>query len=71
MAKKRASETKLGQLHDLVATRLLEELKNPECPPAIFNAAIKFLKDNSIEAVMEDGSPLKALFEGMPEFEDD
>lgn len=71
MAKKtRASEDLLGKLHETVAKRLLEAIKDPECSPAVFQAAIKFLKDNQIEAVIEAGSPLHDLFKGMPDFMD-
>ena len=55
MSENRAPEGKLNVLHDLVATTLLDDIQryrnNGEpVPPQLLNQAIKFLKDNGIDA---------------------
>lgn len=69
--KPRASEALLGQLHDRVAQDLLRRIESGEASPAELNAAIKFLQNNGIEAVMEEGNPLDQLVNSLPTFDDE
>lgn len=75
----KADEKALGSLHGKLADVLREALEqpyvdeggNPMPPPAaILNVARQFLKDNKIEAVSAQGSPLAGLAD-LPVFEDD
>lgn len=57
-----ATETELGGLHVLVAQVLKDRIANAElCTAADINAAIKFLKDNNIQATREASSALGEL----------
>jgi len=71
MNKTRASEELLGQLHEAVTTDLLRRVKAGDASPAELNAAIKLLQNNGIEAILTEESPLKALMESLPKFEDE
>jgi hypothetical protein len=73
MAKKkaaRATEDILATLHSAVAQDLLRKINSGEATAQELNAAIKFLKDNGIEAVREEGNPMDALVKSLPTFED-
>lgn len=61
----------LNMLHEAVAQELLDRVRSGEAKPADLSVAVKFLKDNGIEAIPTDGSLLKALFEDLPFDEDD
>lgn len=69
--KKRASETVLGALHEAVAQTLLDKVLSGEASPAEINAAIKFLQNNGIEAVMTEDSTLDKLVKALPTFDDE
>jgi hypothetical protein len=56
----------LTELHSLLAEKLLEKVKDPECKSADLNVARQFLKDNNIDAVPVEGSPLDNLIEELP-----
>ena len=58
-------------LHEAVAQELLDRVRSGEAKPADLSVAVKFLKDNGIEAIPTDGSILKALFEDLPFDEDE
>jgi ABC-type Zn uptake system ZnuABC Zn-binding protein ZnuA len=66
-----ASEELLGLLHDAVAQDLIRRLQSGEATAAEISAAIKFLKDNGIEAVATEDSALKDLSESLPQFTDE
>lgn len=76
----KADEKALGGLHGKLAEVLKEAISKeyidpdsglPIAPPAaILNVARQFLKDNKIEAVAVQGSPLHDLAD-LPIFEDD
>ena len=51
----------LKELHEVLATELLNRVKDPEAKSSDLNVARQFLKDNGIEAIPADNSPLKAL----------
>ena len=56
----------LSALHTAVAEELLERVKSGEAKPADISNAIKFLKDNNIDAIPIEGSPLNDLLQGLP-----
>ena len=60
------SDSKLRELHGILAEKLLEKVKDPECKSADLNVARQFLKDNNIDAVPVEGSPLDNLIEELP-----
>ena len=60
------SDTKLRELHGILAQKLLEKVKDPECKSADLNVARQFLRDNGIDAVPTDNSPLQKLIDEMP-----
>lgn len=76
----KADEKALAGLHGKLAEVLKEALEqdyiDPDTgvklppPAAILNVARQFLKDNKIEAVSAEGSPLHSLAD-LPVFEDD
>jgi hypothetical protein len=71
MAMSRATETLLATLHDAVAQELLGRVKSGEASPAELSAAIKFLKDNGIEAVPSIDNNIGKLMASLPDFEED
>ena len=64
------TEKKLEQLHSELTDKLLEKVQDPEVKSSDLNVARQFLKDNGIEAIATDNSPLKALVDELP-FEND
>ena len=60
------SDKKLKELHAILAEKLLEKVKDPECKSADLNVARQFLRDNNIDCVPVDGSPLQNLIDEMP-----
>jgi len=60
------SDIKLRELHGILAEKLLEKVKDPECKSADLNVARQFLKDNGIDAVPTEDSPLQKLIDEMP-----
>jgi len=63
-------DKKLSELHELLATILLEKIRDPECKSAELNVARQFLKDNDITAIPTDDNALAQLLEDLP-FTDD
>ena len=57
---------KLKELHAVLATKLLEKVKDPEVKSSDLNVARQFLKDNGIDAVPLDNSPLEKLMKELP-----
>ena len=60
------SDSKLRELHGILAEKLLEKVKDPECKSADLNVARQFLRDNGIDAVPTEDSPLQKLIDEMP-----
>ena len=60
------SDSKLRELHGILAEKLLEKVKNPQCKSADLNVARQFLRDNGIDAVPVDNSPLEKLMKELP-----
>ena len=69
-----ASEELLGLLHEAVADDLLQRFRKAATgdgeplTPAEISQAIKFLKDNGIEAVAGENDKLGKLAESLPDF---
>ncbi len=57
---------KLKELHTVLANKLLDKVKDPEVKSSDLNVARQFLKDNGIDAVPVDDSPLQKLLDEMP-----
>ena len=57
---------KLKELHEVLATELLKRVKDSDAKSADLNVARQFLKDNNIDAVPVDHSPLQKLLEELP-----
>ena len=55
------SDKKLKELHAVLAEKLLQKVKDPDAKSSDLNVARQFLRDNGIDAVPTDGSPLKKL----------
>lgn len=53
----------LGELHDAVAHDLLRRLKSGEATASDIANALRFLKDNGIEAIPAEGSPMGDLLD--------
>ena len=57
---------KLKELHEVLATELLKRVKDPDAKSADLNVARQFLKDNNVDAVPTEDSPLKKLLDELP-----
>lgn len=71
MTRKRATDDALGALHELVAKELTNRIKSGDASPADINAAIKFLQNNGIEAVVTEDNPIGKLMASLPTFNDE
>jgi len=60
------SNKKLKELHAVLAEKLLEKVQDPDCTAGFLNVARQFLRDNGIDAVPTEGSPLQRLSEELP-----
>ena len=60
------SDKKLKELHAVLAEKLLQKVKDPDAKSSDLNVARQFLRDNGIDAVPTDGSPLKTLVDELP-----
>lgn len=56
-----ASNELLNQLHEVLGEKLLERIQSPDASPQDFAQAIKFLKDNNIEALPNGKNALSQL----------
>ena len=56
-----ASNELLNQLHEELGEQLLKRIKSPDASPQDFAQAIKFLKDNNIEALPTGKNALAQL----------
>jgi hypothetical protein len=62
----RATEQQLGELHGLVASTFADEIRRyvrekQAIPPSLLAAALKFLKDNGIDAPARDNDAVDKL----------
>ena len=60
----------MALLHKTLAENLLLHIQNPEAKSSDLNVARQFLKDNGIDAVPVEGSPLSDLVATLPDFSD-
>lgn len=68
----KASNDLLESLHNAVAKDLLAKIESGEAAPAEISAAIKFLKDNGVEATRETSKDLDKLAQqSLPQFDDE
>ena len=61
----------LELLHNELAEELLNKVRTGEAKASELNVARQFLKDNGIEGLPVDNSPLKSLVEELPFDEDE
>jgi len=59
-------QKKLEDLHTELTQKLLDKVRDPEAKASDLNVARQFLKDNGIEAMPVDNSPLKHLVDELP-----
>ena len=58
-------------LHRTLAENLLSRVKDPEAKAGDLNVARQFLKDNGIDALPVENSPLSDLVKSLPDFADE
>ena len=58
-------------LHRTLAENLLSRVKDPKAKSADLNVARQFLKDNGIDALPVENSPLSELVKSLPDFNDE
>lgn len=63
----KASKDLLEQLHNAVGEGLLEKILSGEAAASDYAQAIKFLKDNGIEALVTEENPLGGLQKSLAE----
>ena len=61
---------KLTELHEVLASILLEKIRDPDVKSAELNVARQFLKDNDITAIPTDDNALAQLLQDLPFNED-
>ena len=62
-------EKQLEELHSELTQKLLEKIRDPKVSASELNVCRQFLKDNGIENLAVDNSPLRSLVDELP-FED-
>ena len=60
----------MASLHKTLAENLPLRIKDPEAKWSDLNVTRQFLKDNGIDAVPVEGSPLSDLVRTLPDFSD-
>ena len=60
------SEKTLKQLHNELALKLLNKVRDPDATASEMNVARQFLKDNGIDSLPVDNSPLGRLMNELP-----
>jgi len=60
----------MASLHKTLAENLPLRIKDPEAKSSDLNVTHQFLKDNGIDAVPVEGSPLSDLVRTLPDFSD-
>jgi len=61
----------MEDLHQMLAQTLLDRVTDPEAKAGDLNVARQFLKDNHIEGLPSDNSPLADLVKTLPNFNDE
>ena len=59
-------DAKVEDLWNKVADRLSMELDEEEIHPAVYQAVLRFLKDNEVEALPVAGNPLELIRGKLP-----
>jgi len=62
----KASKDIMEELHGAVAKDLLNKIATGEAKANDLGVAVRFLKDNGIESIIVEGSPLANLLESLP-----
>ena len=60
----------MASLHKTLAENLPLRIKDPEAKSSDLNVTRQFLKDNGIDALPVEGSPLSDLVATLPDFSD-
>ena len=60
------SKDKLLKLHSLLATKLLDKIKDEDVKASDLNVARQFLKDNGIDGLPTNDNPLGELVNELP-----
>lgn len=66
-----ASKDLMAMLHGVVAQELLDRIKDGSATAADISNAIKFLKDNGVEARVDRNKDVQSLAAAFPTFSDD
>ena len=61
MSDGKATSKELNELHGLIARELARKIRQGEATAAEYAAAIKFLKDNNVQALVTPENPLGKL----------
>jgi ABC-type Zn uptake system ZnuABC Zn-binding protein ZnuA len=64
-----ATKELLGELHSAIAAELLERIQSGQASAAELSTAIRFLKDNNIEAIGSENEGLTELMKALPDFD--
>ena len=63
------SDSKLKELHGVLAEELLKRVKDPEAKSSDLNVARQFLKDNGIECIPTEKNGLEDIMNNLPDLE--
>jgi|TARA_R110002074_G_scaffold335009_1_gene505425 Fe-S-cluster formation regulator IscX/YfhJ len=66
-----ATKDAMESLHKMLAETLIDRMKDPDVKAGDLNVARQFLKDNHIEGMAVENSPLADLVKTLPDFNDD
>ena len=66
-----ATEETLSDLHESLAKELLRKIKSGDATTSELSVAVKFLKDNGIEAEFIQDSSIANLLSSLPTFKDE
>lgn len=56
----------MAKIHEALANELLDRVMSGEATPSDLNVCRQFLKDNGIDAIAREGSPLHQLGQILP-----
>lgn len=65
-----ATKDAMESLHKMLAETLIDRMKDPDVKAGDLNVARQFLKDNHIEGMAVENSPLADLVKTLPDFND-
>jgi len=66
-----ATKDAMESLHKMLAETLIDRMKDPDVKAGDLNVARQFLKDNHIEGMAVENSPLADLVKTLPDFNDE